>query len=561
MDILSIIIGFIVGAILAFFVVTIMNKGKNSKESGVLKNVNNGDSTAELLKEIRRVSSDIKGDNWYTRVDESVATGDARAVLVEYNETLDAVFSYMDAIPAVIGAFDRKRRFSYMNKLCREQGFELGKTVEELTSVEDAREINQNLERTLRTGESTQFVLTIMSPAGELTEEYFFAPIRNTRNEILGAMLVNFDMTATLERGKKIKRYQDFEAKDIADQLKNGLLQGKFEFTYRPEPHDEDTAETAQAYAVIGETLQQSISQIHAYMDELTIDLEAIAAGDLTTEIVMDFKGDFEPLKTSINKISTNLHKTMSEISTASDQVLIGAKQISDTSLGLANGTAIQAASVEELNATLYMINEQTKENSENADEAHDLSNKSTENAHKGNSAMSQMLEAMDGIKASSDNISKIIKVIQDIAFQTNLLALNASVEAARAGEHGKGFAVVADEVRSLAGRSQKAAEETTVLIEDSISRVDTGSEIAETTAKALDAIVSNADEVLSIIDGIASSSRSQAESVEQVSTGVSQISSVVQTNSSVSEESAAAAQELTSQAEVLRELVSFFKL
>jgi methyl-accepting chemotaxis protein len=296
-------------------------------------------------------------------------------------------------------------------------------------------------------------------------------------------------------------------------------------------------------------------------MKEISDCLVAISNGDLTRSISMNIEGDYKEIKQSVNNITKNLHKTMSEISSASERVLSGTRQISSSAVDLANGAHDQASAVEQLNATIDMISQQTKQNAENAVEASGLSDKSTKNASEGNEAMKQMLVAMTQIKESSGNISKIIKVIQDIAFQTNLLALNAAVEAARAGEHGRGFSVVAEEVRNLAGRSQKAAIETTGLIEDSINRVDAGANIAESTSASLDTIVRNAGEVLEIINNISISSAEQAESIGQVSNGLVQISTVVQSNSAVSEETADASQELASQAELLKQLVGFFKL
>ena len=303
------------------------------------------------------------------------------------------------------------------------------------------------------------------------------------------------------------------------------------------------------------------VMDISSYVSEIQEILAKMANGDLRTKIDREYVGTFDLIRCSVNEIGKNLNRTLLEISIATDSVFAGAAQISSTANDLANGALEQAGSVEELNAVVETVNIQTRLNAENAVVASEMSAKSSLNAQQGNKAMGQMVDAMTQIKESSSDISKIIKTIQGIAFQTNLLALNASVEAARAGEHGRGFSVVADEVRSLAARSQNAVAQTTELIENSISRVDAGNSVAETTSGSLAEITASSEEVLSAIHNITIASKEQAEAIASICDGLTQISRVVQNNSAVSEEAAAASQELSSQAEMLRQLVSFFKL
>lgn len=286
-----------------------------------------------------------------------------------------------------------------------------------------------------------------------------------------------------------------------------------------------------------------------------------LAQGELDINIDIDTKDEIGQLGKAFAIMSDNLNEVLTNISAASEQVASGAKQVSDSSMALSQGATEQASSIEELTASIEEISAQTNQNAASANEANMLAETARANAIQGNEQMKDMLNAMEEINESSANISKIIKVIDEIAFQTNILALNAAVEAARAGQHGKGFAVVAEEVRNLAARSANAAKETTDMIEGSIKKVDGGTKIAKDTADALNEIVDGVAKVAGLVSDIAVASNEQAAGISQINQGVMQVSQVVQTNSATSEESAAASEELSGQAELLREQVSRFKL
>ncbi len=254
--------------------------------------------------------------------------------------------------------------------------------------------------------------------------------------------------------------------------------------------------------------------------------------------------------------ISTSLKTIITSLRDGADQVNDAAGQVSSASQELAGGASEQASSLEETSSALEEMAAMTRTNAENSRQANELSSQACDAAQNGDRTMHKLNEAMIGINESSDQISKIIKVIEEIAFQTNLLALNAAVEAARAGEHGKGFAVVADEVRNLAQRAAQAARETTGLIEDSVNKAKEGTNVADDVGKALGGIVNDITKVTELINGIATASEEQAQGVDQVNTAVSQMDQVTQRNAATAEESASAAEELSAQAESVKGIV-----
>lgn len=308
----------------------------------------------------------------------------------------------------------------------------------------------------------------------------------------------------------------------------------------------------------IGE-LMNAFGQMIESIREQALAVEKVADGDLTVHVRV--RSDRDLLGKKLQEMIERNNEILTNISHASDQVASGSKQVSDSSISLSQGATEQASAVEELTASLEEVSSQTKLNAANANEANQLAESSKQNALQGNEQMKDMLNAMQDINEASSSISKIIKVIDEIAFQTNILALNAAVEAARAGQHGKGFAVVAEEVRNLAARSANAAKETTTMIEGSILKVQDGTKIADKTAEALRSIVLDIEKVADLVGNIAVASTEQAAAITQINQGIAQVSQVVQTNSATSEESAAASEELSGQASMLRQQVSRFKL
>ena len=330
-------------------------------------------------------------------------------------------------------------------------------------------------------------------------------------------------------------------------QAAKALGEGKVDIKLEKKSNDE--------MGMLVEHFQNAINNIR-YQAQVA---QEVADGNMMVDVHP--KSEEDVMGIALNKMVRQNQYTLGNIKDAAYQVTTSSSQVASASEALAQGSTEQASAIEQITASIGDVAERTNKNASQANEAAQLMEQAIENVKKGNAEMQAMVLAMQDINTSSESISKIIKVIDDIAFQTNILALNAAVEAARAGEAGKGFAVVAEEVRNLAAKSAAAAAETAELIEDSIRKVEAGTKIANDTADALEEITSVVSKSEVIVANIAEASNYQATAIAQIDQAIDQVSQVVQTNSSTSEECAAASVELSNQAGRVREMLSVFRL
>ncbi|MDR2169541.1 MAG: methyl-accepting chemotaxis protein [Planctomycetaceae bacterium] len=275
----------------------------------------------------------------------------------------------------------------------------------------------------------------------------------------------------------------------------------------------------------------------------------------------MKVRSERDAMNINLNSMLEQVNVALNNTASAVDQVAMGASQVAAASESLSQGATESAASIEEITASMSEIGGQTNSNAQNANEASKLAKEANDSAAIGQDMMKKMIESMQTITKNSQDVQKVVKVIDDISFQTNLLALNAAVEAARAGVHGKGFAVVAEEVRNLASRSAKAAAETTQMIENNSKQITEGADIASQTAEMLDGIVRQSQQVAVLLGDIAKASTEQAQGVSQVSQGLHQIDAVTQQNTANAEETASVSNEMSGQANELQKLISQFKI
>lgn len=516
----------------------------------------------DLTKEISYIINELRNENYKANGDAGKFNGIYKEIVEGVNLAVNAVsekvFWYeelLDSIPFPITVTDLNMNLTFINKaaeklLGAKKEMVIGKTCGKFLNSEICG-TSQCAMVKLKNSESGVISSFIKENKNYQVDSSY---VYDSNGNKVGHIEVLQDITAK----SRAVEYQKQEVNKLANNLRL-LAEGDLKLDLEVSEGDEYTIGEREIFEEINENVSIAVEAISKYIKDITNILNQMASGNLDVSTNTEYKGDFIEIKDSLIAIIDSFNEIVNEINRSADQISIGARQVSDGSQALSQGTTEQASSIEQLTASITEVASQTKQNALSANEANGLALNAKNTADIGEAQMREMLVSMEEINEACKNISKIIKVIDEIAFQTNILALNASVEAARAGQHGKGFAVVAEEVRNLAVRSATAAKETSALIEDSLNIVKSGSKKANDTSNSLKTVVGVIQQASDIVDNIAKASDEQANAIAQINKGIEQVSKVVQNNSSNAEQGAAASEELASHAATLKELVDKF--
>ncbi len=456
----------------------------------------------------------------------------------------------LDNVSSNVMLADTQRNIIYMNKnalrLFTESQAEISK---QLPDFDPQHLIGTNIDRfhanpghqaDLLDGLNSTFQSELS--IGDLTMKIIANPVVSDSGERLGTAVEWSDRTQEVAVEKEIDELVD--AARNGDLTQRIDLQGKVGF-----------------FRQLGQGFNELVNELSSVFNDIARVMSKMAAGDLMLSIEKQYKGTFGEVKDDINKTIENLSRALSDLKNAADGINETSNEISEGNSSLSSRTEQQSANLEQTAASMEELTSTVKHNADNAQLANQVSTTARQSAEKGGEVVSKAISAMNEINYSSNQIAEIIGVIDEIAFQTNLLALNASVEAARAGEQGRGFAVVATEVRNLASRSAQAAKEIKDLIQESLGKVEAGTELVNQSGLTLEEIVADVKKVGDIVAEIAASSAEQSSGIQQVSQAVTSMEELTQQNAALAEQTSAASESMSDKADNMRQLVGFFKV
>lgn len=524
---------------------------------------------ATVINKIQTRSHEIEEGYLFRGDSKIVAKGDFQKILNGVEDIANGLSQYLDNLPCGIIVLDAECRFSFINELNRNKGYDpnimLGKTVRDVFPPDLAEFFADKFNQVISTGKQVNYQVVLPAPHGGFVHaDHAILPIKDRNGKTtayLNFAVETTEMILATRRIEKVGAYQDNEAVSIIRGLQDGLEKGVLQFAYEPETHDDDTSHAAVAYKQIGDSMEHAVTFIKEYVDEISHLLQEFSNKNFNVTTKQNYIGDFGTIKQSMDGVIRSIGTLVSEIQNATLHVETGAEQISQSTQELMANFEEQATAMSEMREAVNILMDKTQKNTYDLKSAGELSTQVQSAAYQGATYMEEMTITMDEIKLSSTEIAKIVNIIDGIAFQTNLLALNASVEAARAGEQGKGFAVVAEEVRNLAKRSSDAAKSTSEMITKSLNRVDEGVIKSAQTSEALRTIVGMMDNTTEVMKNIAVVSDEQAEEISIIQNSMEAIYRSVSDNASSVQNNASVSEELSSQANMLMSLVERFKI
>jgi len=497
-------------------------------------------SSVTLLKDVCEIESTadrmlMTGDAWLI--------DDCENVCQNIHEELAVIQETGVVDPALITAFEEK--LSALQAAYTE--------ISQLLSEDKRQEAQDTLKLFEAAAAETAATAQEISAASQAKAENFKnqAISQANRSIIIQDILFVVIVLAALLISYKISSMITVPLKKLSQGMQQ-VSEGHLEIDFDSSRKDE--------LGILSRQLNDTMFHIRQYVEDISYVLGGISNGNISMKVEREYIGDFGAIKKSLNQILDSLNNTIGQLNHCCSQVRTGSESLASNSHMLAQGSTEQTAAVETFQMSLNKVAALTRQDGENAAQVKQISGKAWDVVVQSNHQMDDMVLAMGEIRSSSQEIAKVIKIIDDIAFQTNILALNAAVEATRAGEAGKGFAVVADEVRNLASKSAQAASATTEMVEKSTIAVERGIQVADATVQSMKQVGDNVQTMAELLENIAESTNEQTDAFTHMVDSVSQISEVVHNNLAAAEENSAASAELSEQARVLESLIEKFQ-